>query len=879
MAVVRHKAAIHSGHFMISDFEPDEPDEDESAAIVPPEEGSNIPSLIIPDVQEEVDEAAKIADEQDAVVPVSTLVQRIKNPSGNKIRFSFAESKDKEISLSALFRSMSIAYRQRLTSPRWNRFRGLKLRWKDKIRLNNVIWRCWHMQFMKNEPRSLCAFANPMEIDNHGKMEGSTLLEGKYWKRKFDTIAKEYRHWRTHYSKNDVDEDKFVIDKHIEPYSNEWDRCMKSPIGRPLVEGSQDDVDLQSMLNDEGLIVDLLLNTLQESNSIGSELTAMLATSSGSGAYGSSQNNGLNVAIPFPNPKDYYKTTTNADLLQPGLGPLQPNLDDFDLDWFATATTSSAYSNGSVSANGIGGKSIKSMTQQQNEEKDFVSMVVSATTSSTSINEIPCQGQCTISQPDHQHQPQQQQIIPQRQQHLVHHQAVAAPQQLVPKHTFPNQTPAPTLMSIPHNAGVLVTSHPAPVHPQTTTILPPNTVPPYTSSIPMTTPQPPNGGVTYDLSMNSGGGGKRRLPVTSPMPSLPYPSGAYNVSVPQKSNAHPPTQKMKVNSKQRALQQRNHTTHPNYNTTSSELVQLLKPKTEAIENLTVATRPTLPQEYNGRHYNQNNHLHPMYTNIPPPLATDYAQEISAVRKQRGQGDHHRRAVHVNCEQNRRTSIKHGFEDLRALIPSLRNVPSSGHKISKAALLHKGGDYLRQMKNEMRKMDEDSAILKMNIEKCELEVSALQGCLPDGGIYSSLMGNRSTYMRNNTQPSAPISGKLRQKRAEQDSQDLEKLFHEHVRNGTQVNWKYWAFSRIMRPLFDSFAEAVSGSVSLNEVERASTHWSEHKCQLIQIRQHTLNSLKNISIQTNILEEPHRMPSDAITLAQQTLDQNGSQHHQP
>ena len=140
------------------------------------------------------------------------------------------------------------------------------------------------MQFMKNEPRSLCAFANPMEIDNHGKMEGSTLLEGKYWKRKFDTIAKEYRHWRTHYSKNDVDEDKFVIDKHIEPYSNEWDRCMKSPIGRPLVEGSQDDVDLQSMLNDEGLIVDLLLNTLQESNSIGSELTAMLATSCGPGA-------------------------------------------------------------------------------------------------------------------------------------------------------------------------------------------------------------------------------------------------------------------------------------------------------------------------------------------------------------------------------------------------------------------------------------------------------------------------------------------------------------------------------------------------------------------------------------------------------------------
>lgn len=35
---------------------------------------------------------------------------------------------------------------QKLTSPKWNRFKGIKLRWKEKIRLNNVIWRCWHMQ-------------------------------------------------------------------------------------------------------------------------------------------------------------------------------------------------------------------------------------------------------------------------------------------------------------------------------------------------------------------------------------------------------------------------------------------------------------------------------------------------------------------------------------------------------------------------------------------------------------------------------------------------------------------------------------------------------------------------------------------------------------
>lgn len=144
MAVVRHKAAIHSGHFMVSDFEPDEQDEQEEVQVV--------------------DEGAIAAIE----LKESQIVQpRTKYASGNKIRLSLAEGKDHEISLTSLFKSMSMKYRFQLTSPRWNRFRGLKLRWKDKIRMNNVIWRCWHMQFVQNDPKSLCAFANPMEIDNH----------------------------------------------------------------------------------------------------------------------------------------------------------------------------------------------------------------------------------------------------------------------------------------------------------------------------------------------------------------------------------------------------------------------------------------------------------------------------------------------------------------------------------------------------------------------------------------------------------------------------------------------------------------------------------------------------------------------------------------
>jgi hypothetical protein len=46
--------------------------------------------------------------------------------------------------------------RQKLTSPKWNRFKGIRLRWKDKIRLNNVIWRCWHMQCKYREYDCSC---------------------------------------------------------------------------------------------------------------------------------------------------------------------------------------------------------------------------------------------------------------------------------------------------------------------------------------------------------------------------------------------------------------------------------------------------------------------------------------------------------------------------------------------------------------------------------------------------------------------------------------------------------------------------------------------------------------------------------------------------
>ena len=84
-------------------------------------------------------------------------------------------------------------------------------------------------------------------------------------------------------------------------------------------------------------------------------------------------------------PRDYYKTTTNADLLQPGLGSLQPNLEDmeFDLDWLNSCNNGGTNSYTVLTGGISNGKSIKnSLVSNGVDSKplDLLSAVVTATT-------------------------------------------------------------------------------------------------------------------------------------------------------------------------------------------------------------------------------------------------------------------------------------------------------------------------------------------------------------------------------------------------------------------------------------------------------------------------------------------------------------------
>ncbi|XP_073824412.1 MLX interacting protein mondo isoform X3 [Musca autumnalis] len=264
------RESIHSGQFMVSTFEAEEAQDDlddSEVKMLDPED----PSLSKP-------------DETNTCMEVQLYVPR-KVAQQNKYGFNesagaITSHLEIETSLTKLFKCMNLAYSQKLTSPKWNHFKGVRLRWKDKIRLNNVIWRCWHMQFILKRKTPVCQFASPLDVDIHSNPQ-SVVLEGKYWKRQLAVIKAEYRKWRRNY---------------------------KSKVTGSLMYDVKSEFDFLEWpyLNDRNLMIsdDWTSDTLFSA---------------------------INGPFPFPDSREIAREAGNADFIQPSLGPLQPNLDDIDL--------------------------------------------------------------------------------------------------------------------------------------------------------------------------------------------------------------------------------------------------------------------------------------------------------------------------------------------------------------------------------------------------------------------------------------------------------------------------------------------------------------------------------------------------------------------
>eukprot|EP00099_Drosophila_melanogaster_P003201 NP_001163032.1 mondo, isoform F [Drosophila melanogaster] len=270
------RESIHSGQFMVSHFEAEEAQDDleddgEVKMLDPEDPGLGKPG-----------EPTNTCRDVQLYVPQTVAHFSAMDQEGDESSMSMVTSHlEIETSLTKLFKCMNLAYSQKLTSPKWNHFKGVRLRWKDKIRLNNVIWRCWHMQFIQKRRTPVCQFASPLDVDIHSNPQ-TVVLEGKYWKRHSAVIKAEYRKWRRNY---------------------------RSKATGCLTYDSKSELDFLewSPLNDRNLMPD--------------DWTTDTLFSA------------INVPFPFPDSREIARGAGIADFIQPSLGPLQPNLDDIDISF------------------------------------------------------------------------------------------------------------------------------------------------------------------------------------------------------------------------------------------------------------------------------------------------------------------------------------------------------------------------------------------------------------------------------------------------------------------------------------------------------------------------------------------------------------------
>ncbi|KAM9332186.1 carbohydrate-responsive element-binding protein isoform 2-T2 [Pholidichthys leucotaenia] len=201
--------------------------------------------------------------------------------------------------LTRLFECMSLAYSGKIVSPKWKSFKGLRLLWRDKIRLNNAIWRAWFIQYVEKRKNPVCGFVIPLDgsdADAHRKPE-AIILEGSYWKRRIEVVIKEYHKWRIYYKKRlQKKKDDILSMLHEGPICQAKLDRRSNPVSQ-VPEAAPVEAhmfDLDCLLSD---ISDTLFTMTQK---------------------------------PCPWSGDRHSTyTSNADIIQPGLTPLQPNLDDF----------------------------------------------------------------------------------------------------------------------------------------------------------------------------------------------------------------------------------------------------------------------------------------------------------------------------------------------------------------------------------------------------------------------------------------------------------------------------------------------------------------------------------------------------------------------
>ncbi|CAI2348957.1 unnamed protein product [Caenorhabditis sp. 36 PRJEB53466] len=309
---------IHSGHFMCSNLHDDTvADEDEEDVEV--------------DVVEDDDKSTetlknKALDER----PVTFY----------KFGAGKTQSIAIDVSLNKLNKCIKVAY-NKMTTPKWKDFKGLRLHWKQRIRLNNVIWRAYYIEFRKKETKKrkkpFCYFAVPDDDTTHQKIEGS-IVEGMYWKRKMEGVCAQYKRWRIRSKHNFCAEKGGMVatcsSSSVSSLSGELRRKRKQPSHKESVDNTtarkfEPPAKLQRSQTPKHTISDEFAWALDDLDNVFTDDFL----------------NSLSEPYMFPDCRDAYGGN-NADIMQPGLLSLQPDLEDIMMSFAAEMADSPPFPHG-----------------------------------------------------------------------------------------------------------------------------------------------------------------------------------------------------------------------------------------------------------------------------------------------------------------------------------------------------------------------------------------------------------------------------------------------------------------------------------------------------------------------------------------------------
>ncbi|KAM5328158.1 carbohydrate-responsive element-binding protein isoform 2-T2 [Glossophaga mutica] len=744
--------------------------------------------------------------------------------------------------LTRLFECMSLAYSGKLVSPKWKNFKGLKLLCRDKIRLNNAIWRAWYIQYVETRKSPVCGFVTPLqgpEADEHRKPE-AVILEGNYWKRRIEVVMREYHKWRIYYKKRlrkSSREGDLLAPKQTE---GEWqpperwcEQLFSSVVpvllGGPTEEpGGRQLLDLGSFLSD---ISDTLFTMTQPSS----------------------------TPLQLP-PEDAY--VGNADMIQPELTPLQPSLDDFMeiSDFFTsyrppqTATPSNFL-----------------------EPPSFSPTPDSLFSSGILGSEVPPASSGVTHLSEHHHL-QAWSSCP----GSLDSSAFLSSDFLLsedPKPKLPPHPPPPPLLQYPAPAkGPGLEPCPLPLFPSTAlppamlqeeTLFPPRssfpTVPPATGVSPLPAPttfpstrQPGPGPAPTPFPMDLLSSGypespfgphftvpqdvqPRGKPPTPPPrgrkpspPTLaPGTAGGNNSCLTQLLTAAKPEQALKPPLVSSALLRppESPETVPEFPCTFFPPTPAPTPPRPPLGQATLAPpRPLVvpkverlsPPAPIGGERQVSGELDPAPGPGTPRVRVSTPQSIPSRGRPENKTEN-RRITHISAEQKRRFNIKLGFDTLHGLVSTLSTQPSL--KVSKATTLQKTAEYITMLQQERAALQEEAQQLRDQIEELNAAINLCQQQLPATGV--PITHQRFDQMRD--------------------------MFDDYVRTRTLQNWKFWVFSILIRPLFESFNGMVS-TASLQSLRQTSLAWLDQHCSLPALRPTVLNSLRQLSTSTSILTDP-------------------------